>query len=241
MPISIQHKIGQLIMMDFRYWGNDSNCHPIQFKIPNKKILEIFRKYNLGSFILFKENLEDNKQIITMLRALQSACTTPLLFGIDQEGGRVNRLQQGTSTCGNMAIGATGDTNNAKILSKLIGDELYALGFNLNFAPVADINSNPKNPIIGVRAYSDNPDDVLQMVKSTMEGYKQANIIPCLKHFPGHGNTELDTHLGIVTIDSNKECLDQIELYPYSKLCNNDCDVVMTAHISVPALDSTMF
>ena len=241
MSISIQKKIGQLIMMDFRYWGGDSNGHPIPFKIPNKIILELFSKYNLGSFILFKENLEDNKQILTILRALQEASSTPLLFGIDQEGGRVNRLQQGTSTCGNMAIGATGDPENARVLSKLIGDELYALGFNLNFAPVADINSNPKNPIIGVRAYSDNPSDVLKMVKSSIQGYKQANIIPCIKHFPGHGNTELDTHLGIVTIDSNRERLDNIELSPYSHLCNNDYDAVMTAHISVPALDDTKF
>src|SRR5690606_1899420 len=140
---------------------------------------------------------------------------TPILFGVDQEGGRVNRLKQGTSTCGNMALGATADPKNAKILSKLIGDELYSLGINLNFAPVVDINSNPKNPIIGVRAYSDNPKMVTEMASASIEGYKEAKIIPCLKHFPGHGNTALDTHLGIVTIDADLKALEEVELYPY--------------------------
>ncbi|APC97955.1 glycoside hydrolase family 3 protein [Francisella frigiditurris] len=241
MPNSIRNKIGQLIMMDFRYWGHDDSNKPLPFKQANEKVCNLFEKYNLGGFILFRENIESNEQVISLLRDLQNSSNIPILFGVDQEGGRVNRLKQGTSTCGNMALGATANPENAKILSKLIGDELYSLGINLNFAPVVDINSNPKNPIIGVRAYSDNPEMVTEMARASIEGYKEANIIPCLKHFPGHGNTALDTHLGLVTIDADLKALEDVELYPYINLCKDNEDVVMTAHISVPALDETKF
>ena len=157
---NIRKKLGQLIMMDFRYWNEDSTKQPIPFIKTNQTINRIFKDYNLGGFILFRENIQDNQQTISLLRELQANNSTSLFFATDQEGGRVNRLQQGTSGCGNMALAATNNPNNSYTMAKLIGDELYSLGININFAPTVDVNSNKNNPIIGVRSYSDNSEVV---------------------------------------------------------------------------------
>ena len=236
--MTIKQKLGQLIMMDFRYWGKDSSGRFIPFTQSNQKICELFKKYNLSGFILFKENIENNKQTISLLRGLQASIDTPLFFGTDQEGGRVHRLKQGTSGCGNMAITATNNPTNAYTMSKLIGDELYALGINTNFAPVIDVNSNKDNPIIGVRSYSEEPTVVTQYAKESLKGLADASVISCVKHFPGHGDTALDSHHSAVTLDKNLEELEKVELQPFRKLAN-DYDMVMTAHISMPKLDDT--
>ncbi|MFC4891766.1 glycoside hydrolase family 3 protein [Pseudofrancisella aestuarii] len=240
MPNSIRNKIGQLIMLDFRYWGEDSNNQPLPFTKTNDMVNKVFKDYNLGGFILFRENIQDNQQTISLLRELQANTITPLFFATDQEGGRVNRLQQGTSGCGNMALAATNNPSNAYTMGKLIGDELYSLGININFAPAVDVNSNKNNPIIGVRSYSDNPEIVTNYAKNAIDGYHDAKIISCIKHFPGHGDTATDSHLGNVILDKALNELESIELLPFSKLAS-DCDMVMTAHISVPKLDDTQY
>ncbi|APC91569.1 Beta-hexosaminidase [Francisella sp. MA067296] len=227
-------------MMDFRYWDEDSNNKPIPFIKTNQTINKIFKDYNLSGFILFRENIQSNQQTISLLRELQANVSTPLFFATDQEGGRVNRLQQGTSGCGNMALAATNNPNNAYTIAKLIGDELYYLGINTNFAPVIDVNSNKNNPIIGVRSYSDNPEVVTEYAKNAIAGYRDAKIIACVKHFPGHGDTAIDSHLGNVILAKSLNDLETTELLPFRKLANN-YSMVMTAHISVPALDDTQY
>lgn len=237
MPISIKEKLGQLIMMDFRYWGENSDNQPIPFIKTNQTINNLFKDYNLSGFILFKENIQTNEQTISLLRDIQSNIATPLFFATDQEGGRVNRIKQGTSGCGNMALAATNKLENAYTMGKIIGDELYSLGININFAPVIDVNSNKNNPIIGVRAYSDNPETVIEYAKSAIGGYHAANIIDCVKHFPGHGDTSSDSHLGSVSVDKSLDELEKTELLPFQKLVNK-YTMVMSAHISMPALDN---
>ncbi|MED7788823.1 glycoside hydrolase family 3 protein [Francisella sp. 19X1-34] len=234
----IRKKLGQLIMMDFRYWGEDHNNKPLAFTKTNQIVNNLFKDYNLSGFILFKENIETNEQTISLLRDIQSNITTPLFFATDQEGGRVNRIKQGTSGCGNMALAATSKPENAYTMAKLIGDELYSLGINTNFAPVIDVNSNKNNPIIGVRAYADNPETVIEYAKSTMDGYHDASIIDCVKHFPGHGDTSSDSHLGSVSVNKSLDDLEKTELLPFQKLVNK-YSMVMSAHISMPALDDT--
>ena len=236
--MSIKNKLGQLLMMDFRYWGENSKKKPIPFTHANRKVCELFKSYNLGGFILFKENIYDNHQTISLLRDLQANVATPLFFGIDQEGGIVNRLPQGTSGCGSMAITATNNPENAYTMSKLIGDELYSLGINTNFAPVIDVNSNKNNPIIGVRSYSDDPMVVTKYAKESLKGLADANVISCVKHFPGHGDTALDSHLSSITLNKTLDDLEKIELYPFRQLANQ-YSMVMTAHISMPKLDDT--
>lgn len=237
---SLRKKLGQLIMMDFRYWGENPDSELIPFIHTNSDVKQLFQDYNLGGFILFKENIQDNEQTISLLRNLQSSLETPLFFATDQEGGRVNRLKQGTSGCGNMAIAATKNPNNAYTMSKLIGDELYSLGINTNFAPVIDVNCNKNNPIIGVRAYSDDAETVTQYASKSISGLADANIISCVKHFPGHGDTATDTHHEAVTIAKPLKEIEQVELYPFKEL-SNQYDIVMTAHISVPSLDDTKY
>ncbi|ACD30827.1 glycoside hydrolase family 3 protein [Francisella tularensis] len=237
---NIRQKLGQLIMMDFRYWGEDSNNQRIPFTKTNDIVNKIFKDYNLGGFILFRENIQNNEQVISLLRDLQANTNTPIFFATDQEGGRVNRLQQGTSGCGNMALAATDNPHNAYTMAKIIGDELYSLGININFAPAVDVNSNKNNPIIGVRSYSDNPDIVIDYAKNAINGYHDAKIIDCIKHFPGHGDTATDSHLGNVNLDKTLKELQTTELLPFSKLAR-DCSMIMTAHISVPALDDTQY
>ena len=235
---SIRKKLGQLIMMDFRYWGENSDNKPIPFIKTNQIINNLFKDYNLSGFILFKENIETNEQTISLLRDIQSNITTPLFFATDQEGGRVNRIKQGTSGCGNMALVATNNPENSYTMAKLIGDELYSLGINTNFAPVIDVNSNKNNPIIGVRAYSDNPETVIKYAKSAIDGYHDAKIIDCVKHFPGHGDTSSDSHLGSVSVNKSLDDLEKTELLPFQNLVNK-YSMVMSAHISMPALDDT--
>ncbi|MBY7733515.1 glycoside hydrolase family 3 protein [Francisella philomiragia] len=237
---NIRQKLGQLIMLDFRYWGEDSNNQRIPFIKTNSIVEKIFKDYNLGGFILFRENIHNNEQVISLLRDLQANTNTPIFFATDQEGGRVNRLQQGTSGCGNMALAATDNPHNAYTMAKIIGDELYSLGMNINFAPAVDVNSNKNNPIIGVRSYSDNPNVVTDYAKNAINGYHDAKIIDCIKHFPGHGDTATDSHLGNVILDKTLEELDTTELLPFRELAR-DCSMIMTAHISVPALDDTQY
>ncbi|AFJ43889.1 glycoside hydrolase family 3 protein [Francisella orientalis] len=237
---NIRQKLGQLIMLDFRYWVEDSNNQRIPFTKTNDIVNKIFKDYNLGGFILFRDNIQDNEQVISLLRDLQANTNTPIFFAIDQEGGRVNRLQQGTSGCGNMALAATDNPSNAYTMAKIIGDELYSLGININFAPAVDVNSNKNNPIIGVRSYSDNPNVVTDYAKNAINGYHDAKIIDCIKHFPGHGDTATDSHLGNVILDKTLEELDTTELLPFRKHAR-DCSMIMTAHISVPALDDTQY
>ncbi|QIW10167.1 glycoside hydrolase family 3 protein [Francisella sp. LA112445] len=236
----IRKKLGQLIMMDFRHWGENSDSQPIPFIKTNQTINNLFKNYNLSGFILFKENIETNEQVISLLRDIQSNIATPLFFATDQEGGRVNRIKQGTSGCGNMALAATNNPENAYIIAKLIGDELYSLGINTNFAPVIDVNSNKNNPIIGVRAYSDNPETVIEYANYTIDGYHDAKVIDCVKHFPGHGDTSSDSHLGSVSVNKSLGDLEKTELLPFQKLVNK-YSMVMSAHISMPALDNTTY
>ena len=238
--MTIKQKLGQLFMMDFRYWGNDSSGVNISFTHSDQTVCNLFQVYNLGGFILFKENIENNHQVISLLRDLQSTINTPLFFATDQEGGRVNRLKQGTSGCGNMAITATNNPTNAYTMSKLIGDELYSLGINTNFAPVIDVNSNKNNPIIGVRSYSDDPAVVTQYAKESLKGLADASVISCVKHFPGHGDTALDSHHSAVTLNKTLEELEEVELLPFRNLANS-YDMIMTAHISMPKLDDTAY
>ncbi|QLE78424.1 glycoside hydrolase family 3 protein [Francisella sp. Scap27] len=236
--MTAKEKLGQLFMMDFRYWGKNSDGQNIPFTQADEKVCKLYKNYNFGGFILFKENIENNLQTISLLRDLQANIATPLFFGTDQEGGRVHRLKQGTSGCGNMAIAATDNPNNAYTMSKLIADELYSLGINTNFAPVIDVNSNKDNPIIGVRSYSDDTNIVIEYARESLKGLADAGVISCVKHFPGHGDTASDSHHGAVILDKSIEDLEEVELRPFRKLAS-EYDMVMTAHISMPKLDDT--
>jgi beta-N-acetylhexosaminidase len=237
--LSICEKLGQLLILDFRYWEVNSKNKPIPFTKINDTVANIIEKYNLGGIALFRENIETPEQIVTLIREMQNAASIPLIIGTDQEGGIVTRLQSGTDMPGNMALGAVNDTTLTKMVAKTIGSELNALGINLNFAPVIDVNSNPKNPIIGVRSFSSSPKIVSKHGTAYIEGLNTAKILSCAKHFPGHGNTNTDTHLKLATITYSKQKIFDTDIIPFHSAIAAKCDTIMAGHVIIPALDNT--
>jgi len=234
-----REKLGQLLMLDFRNWGIDKEGKEIPFTVSNSQIENIIKKYNVGGVILFRENIVDPAQTITLVRSLQAASKIPLLIGTDQEGGMVARIQTGTDMPGNMVLGATRDYKLAEKVAKAIGEELYCQGINLDLAPDVDVNVNPKNPVIGVRSFSDNPKLVSDFGTAYMNGLKNASVLSCIKHFPGYGDTATDPHLGLAIVNHNLKQLEEIDLFPFNRAIEAGAETVMIAHAIVPALDNT--
>nr|WP_314267970.1 glycoside hydrolase family 3 protein [uncultured Moellerella sp.] len=236
--MSQAEKIGQLFMLDFRYWNKDQNGEPIPFLTMNKDVANVMNKYHLGSVILFRENLIDTPQTVSLINNFQATRSNlPLFIGTDQEGGYVTRLRVGTEMPGNMALGATRDPALAELTGMIHGYELSSLGFNINFGPVVDVNNNQNNPVIGVRSYSDNKSLVESLSTSYIKGIHKYNLLTSLKHFPGHGNVSSDSHVDLPVVASNEKAWRETELAPFAYALKHGADAIMTAHIIVPALD----
>ncbi|EGT3624632.1 glycoside hydrolase family 3 protein, partial [Morganella morganii] len=184
--------------------------------------------------------LIDTHQTVQLINDIQSSrYKLPLFISTDQEGGYITRLRVGTEMPGNMALGAARDPELAKLTGDIHGSELSALGFNMNFGPVADINNNQNNPVIGVRAYSDRKELTEILSAAYIRGIHQHGIITALKHFPGHGNVSADSHVALPVVTSDEKSWRQTELPPFTYALQHGADAVMTAHIIVPALDDT--
>jgi len=237
--LSVKQKIAQLLMLDFRYWGLDEKGDKKEFTQINPEVADIFKNYGLGSIILFRENTKNANQTLNLTQDLQQASDIPLLIGIDQEGGIVTRLQDGTDMPGNMALGAGDDTQTTQQVAECIAKELNAVGINLNFAPCVDVNSNQLNPVIGLRSFSSDANLVSKHANAYIRGLEKNNIIANIKHFPGHGNTSIDTHLDLATVNYSKDEIEDIDLKPYADIIKNGVDTIMSAHVTIPALDSS--
>lgn len=269
--MSTEEKIGQVILMDFRKWTtqeeadafyaeqNEKNTdmavsneaaapaepEPKALVELNDEIREIISAYHIGNIILFGENCTDTKLVTRLTYQLQQAAKAggdlPLLIGTDQEGGSVTRLGSGTCLSGSMAIGFTGSSENACLAGQVLGSELKAVGINCDFAPVADVNSNPENPVIGMRSFSGDPAVAADMAEKMAKGIRSQGIIACAKHFPGHGDTGTDSHTGLPLVDASKDEWLSRDAVPFRKLIGSDIPMIMTAHIQFPALDDTRF
>ena len=237
--MTVREKIGQTIMMDFRNWGKDHDGKDLPFTQMNPAVSNIINDYNLGGIALFKENCETPKQTVNLINDIQKSAKIELLLGIDQEGGIVTRLQTGTDMPGNMSLGASNNTETTKEVAKAIGDELNSLGINLNFAPAIDVNSDPRNPVIGVRSFSSSPDIVSKHGTAYIEGLQKASVLSCIKHFPGHGNTGVDTHVGLASVNYSLNEIEEIDLKPFKEAIKSNADTVMIAHVIAPALDNS--
>lgn len=236
--MSLEEKIGQMVMMDFRSWQADGQEQKQPVIELNSMIAEIIAKYHLGSVILFRENLIDTPQTVKLINDLQDARSNlPLMISTDQEGGYVTRLRVGTEMPGNMALGATRSQKLTELAGDIHGQELAALGFNFNFGPVVDVNNNQNNPVIGVRSYSDSPEWVSDLAKSYIRGIHPHGIMTSLKHFPGHGNVVSDTHFALPVIAIDKAAWQTTELPPFVNAMPYT-DAIMTAHVVLPALDN---
>lgn len=251
--LTLREKIAQKIMLDFRYWCDKKpvggNCNQNFIQV-NKTVAALLNQHHIGGVILFSNNIVDTAQITTLNADLQQAMQgnnrLPLFISIDQEGGIVTRLPRQTSVTfpGNMAAAAatlgTPDRSFIAEIAKTLAIDVKAVGFNMNFAPDVDVNVNPQNPVINVRSFSDDPELVASFGLQAMNAIQHENVAAALKHFPGHGDTATDSHLGLPIVWHNAEQAEKIDLYPFKKIIEqSQPDMIMTAHIQFPALDNS--
>ena len=240
--MSMDEKISQMIIPAIRTW-NEENVTDLN-RVPELK--EALKKHQYGGIILFGSNITDNEQVTRLIYDLQennaqieaASVHIPYLTPLDEEGGIVIRLTNGTRMTGNMAIGATPDpAGNALKTGEILGEELAAAGFNVDFAPDIDVNNNPSNPVIGTRSFSDDPELVAELGMAYAKGLSKSNIIATFKHFPGHGDTCVDSHIGTPSVEKTYDELRETELVPFQRVIENGADMIMTAHITYPLID----
>ena len=224
--MTLSEKIGQMIMIDYR--------DTIEMNVDLEKILS---KYGPGGFILFKSNIADYKQTQKLLLDIKSIGDIPAMISVDQEGGRVQRLDErvGFENYPPMAeIGKTLDERIAFELGVKMGGELKNIGVDMDMAPVLDVFSNPQNKVIANRAFGTNSDVVKKMALAYADGLSSKKIIPVGKHFPGHGDTAKDSHIDLPIINKDLEELKGLELIPFIEAVRKKLPGLMVAHIAVP-------
>lgn len=199
--------------------------------------------YHIGGVILFQKNLTDRQQTMDFIREIQIIARKndlpPLWISIDQEGGGIAYLSdEMTVSPGNMLIGATSNEKNAYRAGYLMAKQLKAIGFNMNYAPVLDINNNPLNPVIGTRSFGADPQLVSRMGIEMIKGHYDAGLLAVGKHFPGHGDTHLDSHLSLPIVSKSKEMIQSFEFKPFKDAIEAGLEALMTAHIVFPSFDS---
>ncbi len=228
--MTLEEQIGQLLMVGF--WGST----------PSQEIIDLIQRHHVGNILLFSRNIREARQIFELTQSLQAIAQEagqryPLLIAIDQENGLVQRLGEAVTLFpGNMALGAIGSEKVAYEVALVTGRELKALGINMNLAPVVDVNNNPANPVIGVRSFGEDAQQVARLAAAMVKGYHATGILDCLKHFPGHGDTAVDSHLALPTIPYALEWLEALELVPFRSGIEAGAESVMIAHVSFPAL-----
>lgn len=201
-----------------------------------KKALE---KYPVGGIIYFSKNIKSEDQIKKMIDSSKTYCKYPLFIGMDEEGGEISGLASSLKleNVGDMfEIGSTGDNTKAYEAMKTVGTYMSGYGFNLNFAPVADVLTNTDNSAIGERAFSDDASIVSGMVVAAMNGLEETGVTACIKHFPGLGDSAKDTHNGLAVIDKSLEELKQTELLPFIAAIENGANMIMVGHMSLPQI-----
>lgn len=194
----------------------------------------------IGGVILFAQNYQSPAQVAELINQVQECKTDlPLWVSVDHEGGRVQRFKKGFTRIPDAAlIGATGSPKLAYDIGEMIGKELHAVGVNVNYCPITDIATNPKNPVIGNRAYGTTEEVVTKIATGIMRGHLSAGVQPCVKHFPGHGDTSTDSHFILPRVDTSLEVLLEREFKPFIRAFKSHCKWVMTAHVLCPKLDA---
>ncbi len=201
------------------------------------------KENHIGNIVHFGNTARDRAQVAALnrdaARLIEESTGVPPLITIDHEGGRVMRFSEGITWFPSaMAIGASGSEDLAYQVGRAMGAELRAVGIHLNFAPVLDVNSNARNPVIGVRSFGDDPARVGRLGAAMARGMQEAGLLACGKHFPGHGDTEVDSHLGLPRVEKTLEALRRVELAPFAEAIRAGLSSVMTSHILYPALES---
>ncbi len=213
---------------------------------PSDSLREFVAESPPAGVILFGRNIESTAQVAALIRDLRSLWPSnvlPPLIGVDQEGGNVRRLK--APECPDFAafpamrtVGLQDSTELSFQVGEITGQQLASLGFNLNFAPVLDVDTNPNNPIINQRAFARDPESVARLALACAKGLHAGGILSCGKHFPGHGDTAVDSHLGLPTLPHSRERLDAIELFPFRAAVEAELPCLMSAHIVFEELDA---
>lgn len=226
--MSLEDKIGQMILAGISGTTLETNAK------------NLISQFHVGGIIFYKNNFETPEQTVQLVNQLKAGNSSnlPLFLSVDQEGGKVTRLPGGlVNFPPNNQIGEVNDPEFSYKVGSLLGYELKEFGLNLNFAPVLDINSNPNNPVIGDRSFGNHSEIVRTLGIQTMKGIQSQNVIPTIKHFPGHGDTSVDSHLELPIVNKSLKELKELELIPFKRAIDNGADVVMVAHILLPELD----
>lgn len=231
--MTIEEKVGQMVMVG------------IPDTSPGDEAAMLIERCHVGGVILFGQNVAHPAQVAALTDRLQgmamrSGAGVPLLVAIDQEGGPVARIQHGVTPLPSpMAIGAVGSRDDAYSIGRIIGEELRAMGVNMNMAPVLDVNNNPDNPVIGLRSFGEDPSAVATLGTALAQGLQAGGVLATAKHFPGHGDTDTDSHVALPTISHDRARLDKVELVPFRAAIAAGVDAIMSAHITFPAIDPT--
>ncbi|HEX8395928.1 MAG TPA: glycoside hydrolase family 3 N-terminal domain-containing protein [Pyrinomonadaceae bacterium] len=223
--LTLREKIGQVVMV--RMSGEFQNWNDPRFLELRRHIEE----NHLGGFILFRG---EANSIAALTNELQRMSKLPLLFAADYERGLRMQLRTGTPFTTNMGVGASGDVQAAYRQGKIIAEEMRAIGVNWLFAPVADINNNPDNPVINIRSFGASPERVGEFVSALAKGVRDGGALATLKHFPGHGDTATDSHIGLSIVPVDKQRINSVELVPFKMGIGSGVDAVMTAHLAMP-------
>ena len=252
--MSLQQKVGQLFVIEV--YGRDANNVSDTAKAGNQRLYGVdtpaqaIAKYQPGGVIYFTtrgpDNIGDAAQVATLSNGLQRAALQqrpkiPLNIAVDQEGGalvaRFGPASGATQMPGQMALGAGGSTEDAARSAEVIGTELAAVGVTQDYAPVADVNLNPNNPVIGIRSPGADSAAVSDIVSAEVGGFDDGDLSSIAKHFPGHGDTGTDSHYGLPEVTHSREELEAIDLPPFEAAIDAGIDAIMTAHVTVPAID----
>jgi beta-N-acetylhexosaminidase len=252
--MSLPEKVGQLFVTHVHGFTADAPDPANQREFGVDTPAGVVRRYHLGGIIYFHnagvDNVENPRQVAALSNGLQRAATgsapgVPLIIGTDQEQGIVTRIgAPATQFPGSMALGAGRSTRNAAEAARITGTELRAMGINQDFAPDADVNVNPANPVIGVRSFGSAPGLVAGMVAAQVSGYQNGpdparTVSAAVKHFPGHGDTDTDSHTGLPVINHDHDTWERIDAPPFRAAIAAGTDTIMSAHIVTPKLDSS--
>lgn len=226
--MTLSEKIGQMMIVGVAGTDYDDETD------------SLIHDYKVGGFLFNKHNLAtaaDAVRYLNRIKRENAANPLPVFLGIDQEGGRVSKLPEVKAFPPSLDVGATNDPRFANRIGIVTGTALRRFGFNMNFAPVLDIHSNPQNPVIGDRSFGSDADLVSRLGIETMKGLQAQQVISVVKHFPGHGDTSVDSHLELPVVNKSRQELDQLELIPFRRAVGEGADAVMIAHILLPKLD----
>lgn len=227
--LTLAQKAAQMVMID----------------IPDQRLgdstKEHFKKFDWNGVILFAKNVENRQQVVNLVEEIHGHLGVVPLISVDQEGGLVDRFRfpDMSLSPGPMALAATGSTEATFEAHEIMGRELKSLGMHVDFAPCLDVNVNPLNPIIGVRSFGEDPKKVAEHGRAAIRGLRQGGVASTAKHFPGHGDTSSDSHIDLPTVAHARDRLEAVELLPFRAAVEEEVEMIMTAHVTFPAIDDT--